>query len=168
LSRLCKGQPSESIVVTGQAHFQVPERSPSSTLLHLLAHSPVLTAEWFVGSSSGTRYVPRDEPAIGHDTKPEDASERPTSGVRTVCEAENYPSIDGEPSHGHDQDIKTGSIKSNHIEEITILGRSSGLTGLNNRRSRETCAYICYEESQVYENVDSLEPPHPRGSSPIG
>ena len=54
--------------------LQVRERSPSSTLLQLLAHSPALTAEWFVGSSNGTRYVPRDESAIG-PSQPEDASE---------------------------------------------------------------------------------------------
>lgn len=81
-----------------QAVSKVRERSPSSTLLQLLAHNPRLTAEWFVGSSNGVRYrtLETSSQLAGRASRRMQARRVHLWRIDCGCHPDNYPKESGE------------------------------------------------------------------------
>ena len=122
--------------VQWKSHIKPPpkvrERSPSSTLLQLLAHNPRLTAEWFVGSSNGVRYR-------SLETSPRLAGRRSRRmHARCVhlwridcgCHPDTYPKMRGEIITWSPQKHVYSSKQTIDQERSQELGGSRGLTGL--------------------------------------
>ena len=77
---------------------EVRERSPSSTLLQLLAHNPGFTAEWFVGSSRwrALRSSRRARRLAGTGSRRMQARCVHLWRIGCGCRPDNYPTMRGE------------------------------------------------------------------------
>ena len=88
--------------VQWKSHIKPPpkvrERSPSSTLLQLLARNPGLTAEWLVGSSNGVRYrtLETSQRLAGRRGRRMQARCVHLWRIDCGCRPDNYPTMRGE------------------------------------------------------------------------
>jgi hypothetical protein len=118
--------------VAYQAVSKVRERSPSLTLLQLLAHNPRLTAEWFVGSSNMAcaTYLETSQRLAGTASRRMQARCVHLWRIDCGCHPDTYPKMRGEIITWSPQKHVYSSKQTIDQERPQELGGSRGLTRL--------------------------------------